>query len=223
LAVYLSTSDEAIPIILSQPDKAHLVIPLIGVKLIVAIIVGYGVDLIFRKENFDILAHLKAIKEGNDNKSHSHETVLDETACCGHSSMSESKKFDIKEIIWHPIIHTSKVFIFIFLVTLGINFVIFQMGETAFSHIFNNNMVLQPFLTALVGLIPNCAASVAITELYLKNVIGFGSAVSGLLASGGLGLLVLYREEKIRKIFIKVIAILYGVSVISGLLIQLLN
>lgn len=223
LAVYLSTSDEAIPIILSQPDKIPLLFPLIGTKILIAIMVGYGVDLIFRKENFDILAHLKAIKEGHDSESHAHETVLEETACCGHSSMSESKKFDIKEIVWHPIIHTSKVFVFIFLVTLGINFVIFLMGESAFNNLLSKNLALQPFLTALVGLIPNCAASVAITELYLKNAIGFGSAVSGLLASGGLGLLVLYREEKNRRLFMKVLLILYGVSVFSGLLIQSLN
>lgn len=208
LAVYLSTSDEAIPIILSQPDKAYLVLPLIGIKIIIALIVGYLVDFFFRKEEKKV-------------ENHHHEIILNETACCGHSISSVSKKFNIKEIFWHPIVHTFNIFIFIFLITLIINLVFFQLGETFLSDFFAKNIFWQPFLTALIGLIPNCASSVAITELFLKNIIGLGPTMAGLLASGGLGLLVLYREEKNKKIFIKVLVLLYGFSVLSGLIIQL--
>jgi len=223
LAVYLSTSDEAIPIILSQPDKIHLLLPLIGIKIIVALIVGYTVDLFFRKEERKVEAHIESVETGHDSKSHHHETILNETACCGHSTSSISKKFSSKEIIWHPIVHTFKIFIFIFLVTLAINFIIFQLGETFITEFFTKNIFWQPFLAATIGLIPNCAASVAITELFIKNIIGLGPAISGLLASGGLGLLVLYREEKNKKIFIKVLTMLYGFSVLSGLIIQIFN
>jgi len=208
LAVYLSTSDEAIPIILSQPDKAYLILPLIGIKIVVALITGYLIDLFFRKEE------KKAEK-------HSHKAMINENACCGHMVSSESKKIDIKEIFWHPIIHTFNIFIFIFLATLTINFAVFQLGENSINNFFAKNVFWQPFLTALIGLIPNCASSVAITELFLKNIIGLGPVIAGLLASGGLGLLVLYREEKNKKIFIKVLLILYGVSVLSGLMITL--
>ncbi len=221
LAVYLSTSDEAIPIILSQPDKAYLVLPLIGIKVAIAFAVGYLVDFFFRKEDKKIEEHIKSVEDGHDNKNHHHETILNETACCGHSTSTASKKFNIKEIFWHPVIHTFNIFIFIFLITLIINFVVFQLGETFLIDFFAKNIFWQPFLTALIGLIPNCASSVAITELFLKNIIGLGPAMAGLLASGGLGLLVLYREEKNKKIFIKVLALLYGFSVLSGLIIQL--
>lgn len=221
LAVYLSTSDEAIPIILSQPDKAYLVLPLIGIKIFIALIVGYGVDLFFPKEQKQIVKHIKLVKNGQDDKNHHHETILDETACCGHSILSTSKKFNLREIFWHPIIHTLNVFIFIFLVTLAINFAVFQLGENFLSNLFSQNIFWQPFLTAIIGLIPNCAASVAITELFLKNVISLGPAITGLLASGGLGLLVLYREEKNKKNFTKILFMLYGFSVLSGLIIQI--
>ena len=222
LAVYLSTSDEAMPIILSQPDKAHLVIPLIGIKILIGIIAGLGIDFIFRKEDKKIVKHIELIKDGHDNKNHHHEVVTQETACCGHSPLCASKNFKIKEIVWHPVVHTFNIFIFIFLVTLTINFIVFQMGESAFEAFFAKNIFWQPFLTAMVGLIPNCAASVAITELYLKNAIGFGPLIAGLAASGGLGLLVLYREEKNKKIFIKVLTLLYGTSVMFGIIIQFL-
>lgn len=222
LAVYLSTSDEAIPIILSQPDKAYLIFPLIGIKILVAIIAGYGIDFLFRKEQQKVVKHIELVEDGHDIKSHHHETILNETACCGHSTSAISKKFSIKEIFWHPLVHTFNVFIFIFLVTLIINFVVFQLGESFLNDFFAKNMFWQPFFTAMVGLIPNCAASVAITELFLKDIIGLGPAISGLLASGGLGLLVLYKEEKNKKIFIKVLAILYGVSVLAGIIIHLL-
>jgi len=221
LAVYLSTSDEAIPIILSQPDKAYLALPLIGIKIVIALVVGYGVDFFFRKDEEKIIKHIELVENGHDDKNHNHKMILNETACCGHSTSTASKKFNIKEIFWHPIIHTFNVFIFIFLVTLIINFVVFQLGETFLNDFFTKNIFWQPFLAATIGLIPNCAASVAITELFLKNIIGLGPAMAGLLASGGLGLLVLYREEKSKKIFFKVLAILYGVSVLSGLIIQL--
>ena len=207
LAVYLSTSDEAIPIILSQPDKAYLVLPLIGIKIIVALITGYLIDFFFRKEEKKI-------------EKHHHKAILNETACCGHSPSTTSKEFNIREIFWHPIVHTFNIFIFIFLITLAINFAVFQLGETFLTNFFAKNIFWQPFLTALIGLIPNCASSVAITELFLKNIIGLGPTIAGLSASGGLGLLILYREEKNKKIFIKVLLMLYSISVLSGLIIQ---
>lgn len=214
LAVYLSTSDEAIPIILSQPNKAHLILPIIGVKIIIAIIAGYAIDLFFRKDLDKTIKHIDAVEEGHDSKSHHHEVVIDEVACCGHSTSCTSKKFNIKEIVWHPIIHTLNVFFFIFLVTLLINFIFWKAGNVVFDNVF---------LTALVGLIPNCGASVAITELYIKGAIGFGSTIAGLSASGGLGLLVLYREEKNKKNFVKVLALLYVISVVAGLIIEYFN
>ncbi len=222
LAVFLSTSDEAIPVILSQPEKAKIIVPLILIKIIVAVISGYAIDFAFRNSNKETLAHIKAYAEGHDNEHHDHEIILEEKACCGHSSSPSSTKFNPKEIILHPIIHTFKVFIFIFIVSFAINVGIAQMGDETFEKIFLMHSVFQPFLVALFGLIPNCAASVAITMLYLKGVISYGSVISGLCASGGLGILVLFKEEHNKKDVLMILFLLFGISVLAGYVIQYL-
>ena len=210
LAVYLSTSDEAIPIILSRPESVHLIWPIIGVKVLIAIIAGFVIDFIFKKEQTKIINHIESVESGHDNKNHHHEIVLDEVACCGHSTSCTSKKFSIKEIFWHPIMHTINIFGFVFGTTLIINYLLLNFELSAFDNVF---------ITALIGLIPNCDASVTITELYLNGTIGFASTIAGLSASGGLGLLILWREEKNKKIFFKILGLLYGISVLAGLII----
>jgi len=224
LAVYLSTSDEALPVILSQPDKAAVIVPLILTKIFIAIVAGYSIDFIFRKTNKKTLAHIEEYKTGKDNKNHHHEEALGETvACCGHNPNPTVKKFNLKNLILHPAIHTVKVFLFIFGVSLVISLVVFWMGESAFNALLAGNTLIQPFVTGLVGLIPNCASSVAITELYLKGAITYGAVIAGLCASGGLGLLVLFKEDKNKKDVGRIIALLYGISAFVGLVIQLLN
>lgn len=220
LAVYLSTSDEAIPVILSQPESTKIIVPLIITKIIIALIGGYAVDFAFRKSNKETLAHIKAYAAGSDSKHHNHEKILEEKACCGHSASPSSVEFNPREIILHPIIHTAKVFIFIFIVSFAINFAIVQMGEEAFAKLFLGDSIFQPFLVALFGLIPNCASSVAITTLYLKGAITYGSVIAGLCTSGGLGLLVLFKEEKDKKHVLRILLLLFGISVSAGYIIQ---
>ena len=222
LAVYLSTSDEAIPVILSYPGTASLIIPLIFTKILIAIVAGYSIDLIFKKSNISTLTHIDAYSHGSDEKGHHHETVLDEHACCGHNLSQSSKTFNIKEIFFHPLKHTFKIFIFIFIITLFINFLFYKIDASVIKNVFNGFVFLQPFIAGLIGLIPNCSASVALTELYLKGVITYGSLISGLCASGGLGILILFREEKNKKEVFKIIGLLFGISVFVGLVIQYL-
>jgi len=210
LAVYLSTSDEAIPIILSRPESMHLIWPIIGTKIVIALVAGFVVDFIFKKEQHKTVDHIEAVIEGHDSKSHHHEVVLNEIACCGHSSSCKSKTFNVKEIFWHPIVHTANIFGFIFVTTLVLNILLSRFELTALDNVF---------VTALIGLIPNCAASVTITELYLNGTIGFASVISGLSASGGLGLLILWREEKNKKVFFKILGLLYVIAVIAGLVV----
>ncbi len=216
LAVYLATSDEAIPVILSQPNKIALLWPLILTKVIIAIIAGYSIDLVFRRKNRAILQHIDSYEHGHDDPHHHHEEIANELACCGHHACPETKKFPLKEVVLHPIIHTIKIFFFIFGVSFLVNFIFFQWG----GEIFLGNSFFQPVFAALVGLIPNCAASVAITELYLKGAISYGSVIAGLCASGGLGLLVLFKEEKNRREVWRIIILLFSLSVLAGLIIQ---
>jgi len=222
LAVYLATSDEAIPIILSRPDKAGILLPLIFTKIFIALVAGYTVDYILRRKNAKILAHINDYINGTDEKQHHHELVNEEQACCGHFPNTSAKKFNPKEIFFHPIIHTAKIFFYIFLTSLFLNLVIFQLGEGSFKNLFLSHAFFQPFLAAIVGLIPNCAASVVITELYLNGAITYGSVIAGLCASGGLGILVLLKEEKNPKDILLILSLLFGISVFAGLVIQYL-
>ena len=220
IAVYLSTSDEAIPVILSQPDKAKIILPILLTKIIIAIIAGYSIDLVFKKSNKKTLEHAQAYEEGKDDFSHHHEVVIEEQACCGHSPSSSAKKFSSKEIIFHPLVHTLKIFLFILTTSLLINLGIYKIGEGNLQIIFAGHLFFQPFLAALFGLIPNCASSVAITELYLKGIISYGSVIAGLCASGGLGILILFKEEKNRKDVWRILGLLFSISVLAGLIIQ---
>jgi len=223
IAVYLSTSDEAIPVILSQPEKATVIIPLIITKIIIAIIAGYSIDFIFKKSNKRTLNHIINYNKSKDSKDHNHEAVIDEGACCGHKPSSDSKEFNSTDIFLHPIIHTLKIFAFIFVISATINLIIFAIGEATFNNLLSANVFMQPFLAAFIGLIPNCASSVAITELYLKGSITYGAVIAGLCASGGLGLLVLFKEDKNKNDVLRIIALLFGISVTAGLIIQFFN
>ncbi len=223
LAVYLATSDEAIPVILSQPDQAKILLPLILTKVGIALFAGYAIDLFFRKRNKQTLAHIDSYSSGHDSPEHHHEEVDNETACCGHHTSTLTKKFPLKEIFLHPIIHTLKIFVFIFLVSFLINFILFILGGDVLAKILLSGTIFQPLIAALVGLIPNCASSVAITELYLQGAISYGSVIAGLSASGGLGLLVLFKEEKNKAEIWKIVALLFAISALSGIIIQLLN
>jgi hypothetical protein len=220
MAVYLSTSDEAIPVILSQPDKFGIILPLILSKVIIALMFGYALDFVYRKNNQKTLAHMEAYGHGQDDPGHNHKIVLDEAVCCGHHVGCSEKKFNVQKIFFHPLVHAIKIFFFIFLITFVINFSFFELGDAALTKIFLSNGFFQPFLAALFGLIPNCAASVGIIELYLKGILTYGSMLAGLCASGGLGILVLFREEKNKWEAIKIIGWLFGISVFAGLIVQ---
>jgi hypothetical protein len=202
LAVILSTSDEAIPVLLSQPDQIGSVIALLTAKLLIGIVAGVLIDLLLRKRGptapiSEIAPH--------------------ETGCCKHHLSGPVSRW---QMLKHPLIHTAKIFMFIFAITFGLNGLMAWVGEENLGNILLRHSLLQPLLAALVGLIPNCAASVAIAGLFLKGGLSFGSTVAGLCCSGGLGLLVLARENRDLKDTLRIIALLVLISTVSGLLIQ---
>jgi hypothetical protein len=189
-------------------------------KVFIALLAGFAVDYMFRKNNKKILAHIEAYSLGRDEKEHDHGSVINEKACCGHSTSPVAKKFNPKEIFVHPIIHTLKIFFFIFIVSALINIAVYKIGEDQLARFLSSHDFFQPFFTALIGLIPNCAASVAITGLFLKGMISYGSVIAGLCASAGLGILILFREEKDKRNVFLIISLLFSISVLSGLVIQ---
>jgi Putative, 10TM heavy-metal exporter len=209
LAVFISTSDEAVPVILAQHDKAPLVLWLLLVKVILATIAGYTIDLIFKKDapKEPHSAHPPVIPEGG----HRH--------CDCHSHGLEIPRW--KTFFLFPLKHTLKVLSFIFAVSLAIGFLVERSGEAGLGRVFFAGTFFQPLLAVFVGLIPNCAASVAITEVYLKGGITFGSAIAGLSASGGLGMLVLLKENKDRRENAFIISLLILISLTAGILLNL--
>ena len=204
VAVYLATSDEAIPVLLTYPQKAPLILPIIAVKIAVAIVVGYIVDL-FVTYN----AKEPVIEEAHDE---------DIEGCCHHHLIHATRK---RDFCLHPLKHTLNIFVFIFLISVVLAFILSRAGsEEVIAKYCLMNSPLQPFLVSLVGLIPNCAISVMLTMLFVKNTISFGSLVAGLCTSGGLGILVLLRKNGDKKDTFIILGLLVLVGTILGLIFQ---
>lgn len=195
ISIYLSCSDEMIPILLSEGSNLVLIIKILLVKFAIGMIAGFIVDLIFRKKSENI-----------------HYDICKEEHC--HCE---------KGIIRSSITHTINIFIFILVVTFILN-ILFSYGlEEFLSNIFRKNLFITPFITSLIGFIPNCGSSVIITELYLNNVISFASMISGLLTGSGVAILVLFKSNKNLKDNLKVMALLYVIAVISGIILEFIG
>ena len=110
-----------------------------------------------------------------------------------------------------------KLLLFFFLIGIALNIILFFMGDGALSNVILNHTILGPVLAGLVGLIPNCAGSVVITQLYLQGALEIGSAMAGLLTGSGVGLLVLFRVNHDRKESLRILGLLYGVGVLAGI------
>lgn len=208
LSVYLATSDEAIPVILSQPSKAYTLIPLLLSKLIIAIAAGYIIDGIFglaKKESPAIVNSAPCTHE--------------EDGCCGSTCIDEELSF--KNVFKHALSHSIKVLTYILAVSVLLNLLLYFLGEQTLSRIFMKESVLQPVLTGLIGLIPNCAVSVAITQVFLDGGMTFGSVVAGLSSSAGMGLIVLFKEVKDKKSIYTIVLLLFAISVLAGVILNL--
>ena len=210
IAIYLATSDEALPVLLANPQQYKYILPIILIKIGISIPVGYIVDLIFKSK---VRTVSKPKSENN-----SEEDFHSKDGCCRHDVLSTNKS----RLILHPIKHTLNIFFFILIITLVLNYFI---DEEKISGFYQNSVVLykllQPIVTALLGLIPNCAVSLAITVMLIKGTITFGAAMSGLLSNAGLGLLVLVRSNRLKD-NIKIITVLLTVSILCGEILQLI-
>lgn len=202
IAVYLGTSDESIPILLAYPEKAHLIIPIVGIKLFIAILAGYFID--FVGVNTEETEEPEEINE-----------EIHEEGCCNHDPETCNKK----ELILHPILHTINIFAFILVITLLLNFILTNVSLNSLLH--TSHKYLQCVIASIIGLIPNCAVSIAITMMLIKGSITFSAAISGLLSNAGLGLLVLLRHNDFKDT-LKIILTLLLISIITGFSIEFL-
>lgn len=196
IAVYLSTSDEMLPILLSKGASFTLILKFVFIKILIGIIFGFIIDLIFKKK-------LEA--------DHIHEICDDDHCDCDHGIIKSSIK------------HTLNIFIFLLIISFLLNFVMAYYGEDKLRNLLLDNNIFSPFISSLIGLIPNCGASVIITELYLSNVISFGSALSGLLTGSGVAILVLFRVNHNIKENLKILSLIYFIGVFCGIIINLLG
>ena len=204
IAIYLATSDEAIPILLANPTHIHYVVPVICIKTVIAVLAGYLIDFVLKDNKY-----IPIIQEADNEE---------DEGCC-HHSVSKRRK---RELICHPLKHTFNIFIFILIITIILNFAIAVYAEHAVLHILLGKVkILEPVITAFIGLIPNCAVSIALTMLLIKGSISFGAVMSGLLSNAGLGILVLFRHNENIKDAMKVTGLLLLISIAAGMIIQL--
>lgn len=200
LAVLIATSDEAFIILLSSGTAAAAIMPLVVIKLLVGVGVGYLVNFIYSAEK---------LAEGDVEEIHAYS--------CGREHDGKS---ELKIYLIGPLLHSLKIALYLLIVNLVFGFVIDAVGEETIASAMIGGVYFQPFITALIGLIPNCASSVIITGAYINNAITFGSCVAGLCANAGLGLVVLYKNTKKIKRNIVFTIVLYIISAAAGLIVN---
>lgn len=293
MAVYIATSDEAVPILLTNPDKISALLPLLLIKFVLAVIVGYLVDLIFQKANKkrlepnfktneqDFLISDENNEQNNfgdaEGKSqieltsehnietenvlktknldvkidevtteipserpltehlHDEHKELDEHhkhadnvehhhGCCGHDIEGTTSKKDLwKRFLLHPLVHSLKIFSFILVVNLLMGGLITLIGEDRLVEFLQNSKGFAPLVAGLIGLIPNCASSVVITELYAIGGISFGACIAGLVVNAGIAFVVLFKENKNLKENFAILGGMLATGVAVGYIIQLIG
>ncbi|MBR3116820.1 MAG: arsenic efflux protein [Bacilli bacterium] len=195
IAVFLSTSDEMLPIMLSEKTDISLLLKIIGFKVLVGIVIGYLVDLIYRKKE--------------EKHMHIHELCEEEHCSCEKDG-----------IILSSIKHTLKIGFFVLVANLLINIIIYYISEDTLKNVLLNKNIFTYFISSAIGLIPNCAGSVVLTELYLSNLITLGNLLAGLLTGSGIGILLLFKANKNIKENLLVMSIIYFVGVIIGIIVD---
>jgi hypothetical protein len=199
IAIFLSTSDEMLPIAISRGASLAVILKIIGIKVLISIIAGFIIDYILR--------HKTKIE---DEKIHD---ICDQEHC--HCEEHGIVRSTLK--------HTINIFIFIVLISFILNLAVYLIGEENLSNLLMQNTVFGPIIASIIGLIPNCAASVILMELYLSSTITLGSVIAGLLTGAGVGLAVLFKVNKNVKENLKIIGIVYIIGAISGILINFIE
>ena len=202
IAVFLSTSDEAIPMLLASPDKKSELLLILGIKFIIAVIFGTIIDLIF-KDKHTAHEHTEQMHE------HMHDTCKD--CDCEHDGIL---KASIK--------HTLKIFLFLVVISFILGLVVELIGMEDFEKLLLSGSVFQSFVTSIIGLIPNCASSVLLSKLYISGSISLGAVIAGLSTGAGVGAIVLLRTNKNMKENMKILGLVYVIGVFCGIVIDLI-
>lgn len=195
IAVFVATSDEAIPLLLTHPDFGAPLLGFIIIKIIIAILAGLIVDHFIIKHDDPDFHHIHNI--------------------CEHCNCNNNG------ILPAALKHTIQIFLYMVIVTLVLNATIFFIGEENLSELLINGSIFQPLIAALLGFVPNCAISVVLTELYMSGSISFGSIVAGLSTGAGIAIAVLFKVNKNFRDSVKIAVILYIIGAVTGILLQI--
>lgn len=267
VAVFLSTSDEMLPMLVAEQVPAGTMGTILGIKAAVALVTGFGIDLALRalRKNAHVHAALRRtilgasanpahVNCGHDD--HSEGDIIDEMALAGegaahihelcerdhcgcededehgrdehvhshehghthtHEHAHAHGHMHVAHIVRSALSHTIQVSVFIFLVTLVLVALLDTVGEAALAQFLSANKAFAVFASALVGLVPNCSASVVITQLYLEGVMSLGAMLAGTLISAGVGYLVLFRTNRSVRENIVILVMLYLIGAFWGL------
>lgn len=197
MAIYLSTSDEMLPILISERAPMGDILKILLAKAVIGCLAGVAIDFLMRRRK-------------PEEHNHIHDICEHENCHCEQG------------ILRSALTHTAKISLFVFLIGTALNLLLHLVGDEALSGLVLNHPVLGPVLAGLVGLIPNCAGSVVITQLYLQGALEFGGTMAGLLTGSGVGLLVLFRVNHDKKESLRILGLLYGIGVLAGILAGLL-
>ena len=250
MAIYLSTSDEMLPILLSNQVGAAVIFKLLGIKIVIGMAAGLLIDAVMRGRHKKVLEGSGNCKQdahehhghdhehhdhehehahdhvhehhGHDHNHHSHEDHHHNNTPI-HELCEQENCHCERGIFVSAVIHTVKIFLYILVITFVLNLVIELVGEETLTGLLMNRPVLGPLLAGVVGLIPNCASSVVITQLFLSGTLGLGSMMAGLLVNAGVGVLVLFRVNRHRKENLTIVGMLYVIGVIAGIVLDLLQ
>lgn len=199
ISIFLSTSDEMLPILISNGAKAGIIVKILLIKVLIGMIIGFIIDFILRK------------KIKNNKEYEIKDFCLEHHCDCNHSILKSTIK------------HTLNITLFIVVVTFLLNIGMHYLGEDGIGKLFLKDSFFSPFISSLIGLIPNCASSVVITELYLNGAITLASCISGLLTGSGVALLVLFKVNKDKKENVIILLSLYLIGALSGVIIEIIE
>lgn len=216
IALFLACSDEALPIMLSSPEGLKTILPLIAIKFVVGFVVGFVVDMFEKKERRVVSVHIEHCDHNFDNDVH--------IGCCGHQIEEEKTESFFRKHLLHPLKHSLKIFLYVLVMNVILGTLLyFLKGEEFLTNLLASSKWTAPAISILVGMIPNCAASVVITTLFIEGGISFGACVAGLLMNAGLGLLFLFKEKNAIKSNLKIVLIMTITSLVVGYGIELIT
>lgn len=224
IGVYLATSDEALPIFLSNPDKALHVLPLLALKFALGLIFGYTIDLILSNSRKKVEHHVAHCNEEYkikltdctsaelvekadvDNTPHCDCDCEDckqsdclkqqENAKSVEQNNNEEQESKVHRFLIHPLRHSLEIFVYVFAVNIIFGLIVYRIGENAIVDFLTTNKYLAPFLAVIVGAIPNCVSSIVLSELYIMGGLGFGATLGGLCMNAGIAFVYLFKDVR---------------------------